>query len=290
MKNYYDILQIPVFSSVARVKKAYRRLARIVHPDLNPACKDARERFIEINEAHQVLAHPRRKTIYDRQLKAGFAKEIESLSCDRTATSSLDGLSELMYTIGVFIGCQILLAKNTVGLVLKIFFRVLGFFLKWSCSALRKRGRDVVEEYEECSVFDGDAEAGTEVSLRLFQRPVRVRIPAGTKDGAVLEFRHPVDRRRMARVKVRRIPQPRPILLLKVSLTDQLLGRKIAFDCQGMRYQLDLGGWDCSTHRVSFGTFDVELLLDDEEAIRRAMDESSRTTLNNCRYYREALR
>ena len=54
MPDYYQILQIPSGSSINDVKKAYRKLAHIYHPDVS-ILTDAREKFIEINEAYEYL-------------------------------------------------------------------------------------------------------------------------------------------------------------------------------------------------------------------------------------------
>jgi len=57
-KDYYKILGVDRNASEKEIKKAYRRLARKYHPDVNPGDKQAEERFKEINEAHEVLTDP----------------------------------------------------------------------------------------------------------------------------------------------------------------------------------------------------------------------------------------
>jgi uncharacterized integral membrane protein len=54
VKDYYDILGIPVNSSIDEIKKAYRRKARLCHPDINPA-PDAKDQFILTTEAYEFL-------------------------------------------------------------------------------------------------------------------------------------------------------------------------------------------------------------------------------------------
>ena len=56
--DYYKILGITKSASEADIKKAYRKLARKYHPDLNPNDKEAEHKFKEINEANEVLSHP----------------------------------------------------------------------------------------------------------------------------------------------------------------------------------------------------------------------------------------
>ncbi len=70
-KDYYEILEVPRNASEEEIKRAYRRLARKYHPDLN---KDpsAQEKFKEINEAYQVLSDPEKRRLYDMYGHAAF--------------------------------------------------------------------------------------------------------------------------------------------------------------------------------------------------------------------------
>jgi len=65
-KNYYQILGVDRNSSEQDIKRAYRRLARQLHPDVNPGDKRAEERFKEINEAYEVLGDPEKRSKYDQ--------------------------------------------------------------------------------------------------------------------------------------------------------------------------------------------------------------------------------
>jgi molecular chaperone DnaJ len=69
-RDYYDILGVKKGASQEEVKKAFRRLARKHHPDLNPGDKGAEKRFKEINEAYEVLGEKR--TNYDQFGKTPF--------------------------------------------------------------------------------------------------------------------------------------------------------------------------------------------------------------------------
>ena len=64
--DYYKILGIDKSATDAEVKKAYRKLARKYHPDLNPNNKEAELKFKEINEANEVLSHPENRKKYDQ--------------------------------------------------------------------------------------------------------------------------------------------------------------------------------------------------------------------------------
>ncbi len=65
-KDYYKILGVAKDAEQAEIKKAYRKLARKYHPDVNPGDASAEERFKEINEAHEVLSDAEKRQKYDR--------------------------------------------------------------------------------------------------------------------------------------------------------------------------------------------------------------------------------
>src|SRR5437879_12875826 len=64
-KDYYGILGVKKSSSVEEIKKAFRKLARKHHPDVNPGDKKAEEKFKEINEAYEVLSDSTKRHKYD---------------------------------------------------------------------------------------------------------------------------------------------------------------------------------------------------------------------------------
>jgi curved DNA-binding protein len=72
-KDYYDILGVSRDADEKEIKRAFRRLARKHHPDVNPGNPEAEERFKEINEAYEVLHDPEKRKRYD-QLGADWSQ------------------------------------------------------------------------------------------------------------------------------------------------------------------------------------------------------------------------
>src|SRR6187200_3259003 len=97
--DYYKILKLDRNATEADIKKAYRKLARELHPDLNPNDKEAHKKFQQVNEANEVLSDPEKRKKYDQYGKDWqHADELEKMrrqqgryqSADREETFSGD--------------------------------------------------------------------------------------------------------------------------------------------------------------------------------------------------------
>ena len=90
--DYYQILGVSKNASEEEIKKAYRKLARKYHPDLNPNDKEAHKKFQQINEANEVLSDPEKRKKYDHYGKDWkYAEQFEQARQQRQHSGDFGG-------------------------------------------------------------------------------------------------------------------------------------------------------------------------------------------------------
>ena len=77
MLNYYTLLEVSPKSTTAEIKRSYRRLARLHHPDLNQNARDTQIK--RLNEAYEVLRDPQKRAVYDAQRRE-LQRQAEALA------------------------------------------------------------------------------------------------------------------------------------------------------------------------------------------------------------------
>jgi len=90
--DYYKVLEVDKSASQDAIKKAYRKLARKYHPDVNPNDKAAQKKFQQINEANEVLSDPEKRKKYDQYGKDWqHAEQFEKARQERGQSQSYTG-------------------------------------------------------------------------------------------------------------------------------------------------------------------------------------------------------
>ena len=67
-KTYYQVLEVSPRADADEIRKAYRKMAKVAHPDVNSS-PDAQDRFVMITEAFEILSDPQKRSVYDLRLR-----------------------------------------------------------------------------------------------------------------------------------------------------------------------------------------------------------------------------
>ena len=200
-KDYYKILGVDKKATAKEIKKAYRRLAKQYHPDVNPGNKEAEDKFKIINEAHDVLGDPEKRGKYDElgpnwqyydqwkqaggqasgwpsdwsHFQSGGAPGGSSRYTYRTVTE--EELQDLFGGSGPFSGFHYTFSDGAPGADFNGGFRT---------ASRPRRGQDM-EQLVEVSLEE--AFHGTSRVLQMSDasgktRRVEAKIPAGVEDGS----------------------------------------------------------------------------------------------------------
>lgn len=101
--NFYNVLEVPETASPEEIKKSYRRLSMIHHPDKNGNSQESKERFQKISEAYEVLGDPEKKQEYDMTRNNPFIKMMSQPGNAATG-ASVDELFSTLFGMPFFGG------------------------------------------------------------------------------------------------------------------------------------------------------------------------------------------
>lgn len=182
-RDLYDILGVSRTAGADEIKRAYRKLAKKYHPDVNPGNKPAEEKFKEATAAFEVLSDEKRRKLYDEfgpdALRSGFdEKRAEEVRRWRRQGAPPGGQP---FDFGDF-------ATVDVGGAPFDFGTIFGDLFGGGRARGARRGAAVpaggADVSAEVHVDLRDAVLGGEKDLRVEGRTLRVKIPAGVTDGA----------------------------------------------------------------------------------------------------------
>ncbi|MCD0474962.1 J domain-containing protein [Flavobacterium sp. EDS] len=177
--DYYKTLGITKSATEAEIKKAYRKLARKYHPDLNPNDKEAETKFKEINEANEVLSNPENRKKYDKYgkdwkhadefEKAGYDPNQQQYSKQQQNNSNYSNFSGDDFSESDF----------------SDFFNSMYGSRRSSRSQVKYRGADFNAELQ---LNLTSAYKTHKQSLVVNGKNIRITIPAGVENGQIIKI------------------------------------------------------------------------------------------------------
>ncbi len=187
-RDLYEILGVSRTSSTEEIKKAYRRLAKQYHPDVNPGNRAAEEKFKEVTAAFEVLSDEKRRKLYDEfgadALRTGFdEKKAEEYRRWKRQGAPAGGMP---FDFGDFATVNVGdFGAFDFGSIFGDLFGGGAHPRGRARGPMRAAGADAQARIE---ISLRDAVLGAERDVRLDGRTLRVKIPAGVSDGSQIRL------------------------------------------------------------------------------------------------------
>ena len=177
--DYYQVLGLDKSASASDIKKAYRKLARKYHPDVNPDDKDAEMKFKQLNEAHAVLSDPEKRKKYDQYGKDWEHAEEYEKARARQQQSYSQRSGPFTYS-----------GSGAGGEDFSDFFESMfgggGFGGGGRQRQTRFRGQDYSADLE---LHLRDAFSSHKRTLTVNGKNIRITVPAGIEDGQTIKIK-----------------------------------------------------------------------------------------------------
>lgn len=181
--DYYKILGVDKNATQDDIKKAYRKLARKLHPDLNPDDKEAEKKFKELNEANEVLSNPENRSKYDK-----YGENWKHGEEYEKAQQQQRQYQQQNYGSGGFSGADFGEGEDFSDFFQSMFGGAGGGFGRSSrgSSSGKFKGQDV---HAELNLNLKDAAETHPQTFEINGKKVRITIPAGVYDGQQIKLK-----------------------------------------------------------------------------------------------------